>query len=181
MAASVSLSLHRLNMLPANPQARRSRLKIFNAVVCLLGVLVSVYAYIVETRAEEDPKYAPMCDLSPNVSCTKAFNSAYGKGLGLLQRFVGSDSVLVQPNSVYGIIFYVTVLICGMFDGSRWDKLHFILCILSNITSVYLAYILYFVLYDLCVVCVTTYVCNALLLIGSWIRPSAVVAKPKAS
>ncbi|KAL3185870.1 hypothetical protein MRX96_028752 [Rhipicephalus microplus] len=168
-------------MLPANPQARRSRLKIFNAVVCVVGILVSVYAYIVETRAEEDPNYAPMCDLSPNVSCTKAFNSAYGKGMGLLQHVVGSKSVLVQPNSVYGIIFYVIVFICGVFDGNRWDKLHLALCILSNITSVYLAYILYFILYDLCVVCVTTYVCNALLLIGSWYRPSAVVAKPKAS
>uniref|UniRef100_A0A224Z3R9 vitamin-K-epoxide reductase (warfarin-sensitive) n=1 Tax=Rhipicephalus zambeziensis TaxID=60191 RepID=A0A224Z3R9_9ACAR len=108
-------------MLPANPQARRSRLKIFNAVVCVVGVVVSVYAYVVETRAEEDPKYSPMCDLSPNVSCTKAFNSEYGKGMGLLQRFVGNDSVLVQPNSVYGIIFYVTVLICGMLNGGCED------------------------------------------------------------
>lgn len=166
-------------MLPANLQARRRRLKIYNTVVCFLGVLVSVYAYIVETRAEHDPKYAPMCDLSPNVSCTKAFNSSYGKGLGLLQRFVGSDSILVQPNSVYGIIFYCTVLICGMFDGRRWDKLCLALCILSNITSVYLAYLLYFVLYSLCVVCVTTYVCNALLLVGSIYRLSAADVKAK--
>lgn len=166
-------------MIPANLPARRRRLKIYNAVVCFLGVLVSIYAYVVETRAEHDPNYAPMCDLSPNVSCTKAFNSRYGKGLGLLQRFVGSDSILVQPNSVYGIIFYCTVLICGMFDGRRWDKLHLALCILSNITSVYLAYLLYFVLYDLCVVCVTTYVCNALLLVGSIYRPNADVVKAK--
>lgn len=168
-------------MLPASPTVRRRRLKIYNTVVCILGVLVSVYAYVVETRSEEDPKYAPMCDLSPHVSCTKAFNSSYGKGLGLLQRFVGKDSVLVQANSVYGVVFYVTVLICGAFDGRYWDRLHLALCILSNITSVYLAYILYFILYDLCVVCVTTYVCNALLLVGSIYRPSADVAKAKTS
>ncbi|KAK8777929.1 hypothetical protein V5799_020725 [Amblyomma americanum] len=166
-------------MLPANPPARRRCLKLFNAVVCSLGVLVSVYAYVVETRAEHDPKYAPMCDISPRVSCTVAFNSRYGKGMGLFQRFVSADSILIQPNSVYGIIFYAIVFICGMPDGKRWDQVHFALCVLSNITSVYLAYILYFILYDLCVVCVTTYVCNALLLAGSICRKRVDVDKSK--
>lgn len=163
----------------ANPTAWRRRLKLFNAVVCSLGVLVSVYAYVVETRAEHDPKYVPMCDISPHVSCTVAFNSRYGKGMGLLQRFVSADSTLVQPNSVYGILFYFIVFLCGMPDGKRWDKVHFVLCVLPNIASVYLAYILYFILYDLCVVCVTTYVLNALLLAGSICRQKADNGKAK--
>ena len=41
------------------------------------------------------------------------------------------------------------------------------LSVLSNIGSVYLAYVLYFILQNICVVCVSIYVVNFLLLVTS--------------
>lgn len=168
-------------MSPTDVAKRRRRLKFFNSAVCVCGVLISIYAYVVETRFERDPKYQPMCDISPHLSCTKAFNSRYGKGLGLVQRVVGPDSVLVQPNSVYGVLHYSLVFLSGMADGKRWKMVHLGLCALATVMSFYLAYILY-LLRDICVVCVATYVCNFLLLGGSvrsWKLPAAVRAKKK--
>ena len=43
--------------------------------LCLLGVGLSYYAYVVETNKEKDADYKPLCDLSEHVSCTKAFMS----------------------------------------------------------------------------------------------------------
>lgn len=45
------------------------------AAVSALGVLVSIYAYHVETQMEADDSYEALCDISPKVSCTKVFGS----------------------------------------------------------------------------------------------------------
>ena len=38
----------------------------------------------------------------------------YGKGFGLLEFIVGKDHVLNQPNSVFGMIFYLIQAVLGM-------------------------------------------------------------------
>lgn len=43
--------------------------------LCLIGVGVSYYAYVVETAKEKDKDYQPYCDISEHISCTKAFMS----------------------------------------------------------------------------------------------------------
>ncbi|XP_014213150.1 vitamin K epoxide reductase complex subunit 1 [Copidosoma floridanum] len=128
--------------------------------LCLLGVGISYYSYIVETTKEKDKSYQPFCDISEHVSCTKAFMSKYGKGFGLIPR----DSPLYLPNSLYGIIFYTIVASLSLFN-SYWNTvLMLIAAVVSNLFSVYLARVLY-LLQDFCLVCMSLYVINALVLV----------------
>ncbi|XP_023723954.1 vitamin K epoxide reductase complex subunit 1 isoform X1 [Cryptotermes secundus] len=129
-------------------------------LTCFFGMCLSYYAYVVETTKEHDSDYVAMCDISEHVSCSKAFMSAYGKGFGIVRHIFGEDSVLNQPNSLGGMLFY-SVLIVLNFMCTLWaTKLMLLLAVVSNLASVYLAYILYAVLYDFCIVCVTTYGIN---------------------
>lgn len=133
----------------------------FVQILCVVGVVVSLYAYYVETKAEADDGYEAMCDLSETISCTKVFTSEYGKGFGLIQMVVGDDSPLVQPNSVYGLIFYTTVFLLGL---AGQNDLCFYFAVVSCLGSIYLACILVFVLQDTCIVCISMYIINILML-----------------
>ncbi|XP_066995923.1 vitamin K epoxide reductase complex subunit 1-like protein 1 isoform X2 [Anabrus simplex] len=115
-----------------------------------------------ESRKEHDKEYTAMCDISENMSCSKAFMSPYGKGFGILGRIFGEESIVNQPNSISGIIFYCILACLGTINTVPATRWLVGLCILSNVASLYLAYILYFILYDFCVVCVSTYVVNAI-------------------
>lgn len=43
--------------------------------LCLLGLGLSIYSYIVELEIEQDENYKAMCDINEHMSCTKAFKS----------------------------------------------------------------------------------------------------------
>ncbi|KAK7919666.1 hypothetical protein WMY93_010950 [Mugilogobius chulae] len=60
-----------------------------------------------------------MCDLGQYVSCSKVFTSRWGRGFGLVQIFVGQESLLNQPNSVLGIIFYSLQMGLGLSFSQR--------------------------------------------------------------
>ncbi|CAB1339884.1 unnamed protein product [Coregonus sp. 'balchen'] len=95
-----------------------------------------------------------MCNVSYSISCSKVFTSRWGRGFGLLGSIFGKDSAMNQPNSVYGIIFYVFQLLLGITVRG----------------SLYLGYILYFVLKDFCVICITTYALNFILFMLNYKR-----------
>ncbi|KAG8223297.1 hypothetical protein J437_LFUL001171 [Ladona fulva] len=154
---------------------------------CVLGILLSYYAYVIETNKEKDESYEAMCDISEHMSCSKAFMSNYGKGFGIMGPLLGETSTLNQPNSVYGMAFYSIVGLLfpsiaveifwkrmntssGCIQSPKVAKLQFWMSVLSNFGSLYLAYILAFILHDFCVVCVSTYVVNLALLILSLLR-----------
>nr|XP_027804446.1 vitamin K epoxide reductase complex subunit 1-like protein 1 isoform X2 [Marmota flaviventris] len=82
--------------------------------VCAAGILLSIYAYHVERAKERDPEHRALCDLGPWVKCSAALASRWGRGFGLLGSIFGKDGVLNQPNSVFGLIFYILQL---LLDG----------------------------------------------------------------
>ncbi|KAF5891659.1 vitamin k epoxide reductase complex subunit 1-like protein 1, partial [Clarias magur] len=79
--------------------------------LCVLGLILSVYALHVKFSRESDPDYRAMCDLAESVSCSKVFTSRWGRGFGFVQLFAQEDSLLNQPNSLLGIIFYTLQLV----------------------------------------------------------------------
>uniref|UniRef100_A0A8C3HIG4 vitamin-K-epoxide reductase (warfarin-sensitive) n=1 Tax=Chrysemys picta bellii TaxID=8478 RepID=A0A8C3HIG4_CHRPI len=136
-------------------------------VLCALGLALSVYALHVESSRERDPGYRAMCDLSPSVSCSKVFTSRWGRGFGLVEDLLGKHSVFNQPNSLFGIVFYILQTLLG-------NTLAAVTLVGTSVVSIagslYLAYILFFVLHDFCLVCVTTYLLNGALLLLNYKR-----------
>ncbi|KAG9267407.1 vitamin K epoxide reductase complex subunit 1-like protein 1 [Astyanax mexicanus] len=146
-------------------------------LLCSLGLLLSVYALHVELSKEHDPKYRAMCDLAESVSCSKVFTSRWGRGFGLVQIVTGEDSILNQPNSLLGIVFYSLQLGLGqMLSGSAAHAL-VIMSWVSVAGSIYLASILVFILGDFCVVCVSTYIVNFALLYTNLKRQTGLMHK----
>ncbi|XP_071443731.1 vitamin K epoxide reductase complex subunit 1-like protein 1 [Hetaerina americana] len=145
---------------------------LFNGILfmCICGVLLSYYAYVVETSKEEDENYEAMCDISEHMSCTKAFTSRYGKGFGFVGPVLGEHSIFNQPNSVYGISFYCLIGALTFLDSSLASRIQFWISLFSNIGSAYLAYILAFILHDFCVVCVSTYFVNLVITVLTYLR-----------
>ncbi|XP_074466262.1 LOW QUALITY PROTEIN: vitamin K epoxide reductase complex subunit 1-like protein 1 [Sebastes fasciatus] len=145
--------------------------RIARLLVCLLGVLLSLYAFHVERETARDPGYTALCDVSSSISCSKVFSSRWGRGFGLLGSIFGNDSALNQPNSVYGIAFYAFQLLLGMTVSAMAALILMTTSILSVVGSLYLGYILYFVLKDdLCIICITTYALNFILFILNYKR-----------
>ncbi|XP_077996441.1 vitamin K epoxide reductase complex subunit 1-like protein 1 [Glandiceps talaboti] len=135
------------------------------SLLCVAGLLLSSYALYVETSKGADSDYTAMCDISVTISCSKVFTSKYGRGFGLVEPLLGKDSALNIPNSIFGLIFYLLQFILGQFVHPTSSLVLVLTSVLSNLGSVYLAYILYFVLQDACVVCISTYAVNAGLLV----------------
>ncbi|RVE59581.1 hypothetical protein OJAV_G00189810 [Oryzias javanicus] len=144
--------------------------------LCFFGLVLSVYALHVELSRERDPDYRAMCDLGESVSCSKVFTSRWGRGFGLVQYFVGTDSPLNQPNSILGIIFYTLQLGLGLSLSKKAALALVLSSWVSLAGSVYLASILAFVLGDFCMVCVSTYVINFALFYTNLKRRRAVEA-----
>ncbi|XP_022107375.1 vitamin K epoxide reductase complex subunit 1-like protein 1 [Acanthaster planci] len=132
--------------------------------LCFIGTVLSVYALYVETSKEANPQYKAMCDIGESMSCSKVFTSKYGRGFGILGSILGDHHILNQPNCFLGVIFYILQVAIAKIHTLAATNFLLMTSILSNVGSVYLAYILYFVLEDFCLVCVSTYIVNALLL-----------------
>ncbi|KAL7987062.1 hypothetical protein Chor_005981 [Crotalus horridus] len=190
-------------------------------IVCLAGIILSLYAYHLEREKGRDLQYQALCDLSERVRCSSAISSRlqesracdkflsddvcraslnelrnfvkviveqlgnvnstvqthlvvvklrWGRGFGLLGSIFGKESAINQPNSVFGLIFYILQMLLGMTASAVAALVLMMSSIVSVIGSLYLSYILYFVLKEFCVVCVITYLLNFILLIINYKR-----------
>ncbi|XP_071978986.1 vitamin K epoxide reductase complex subunit 1-like protein 1 [Engystomops pustulosus] len=147
-------------------------------LVCALGIGLSVYAYHVETSREGDPDYRALCDINPSISCSKVFTSRWGRGFGLVENLLGAHSPLNQPNSVFGVVFYALQIVLGFVGLVAAAVTLLVSSLVSIAGSLYLAYILFYVLEDFCVICITTYVLNFILLLLNVKRLQWLTASP---
>nr|UVZ36621.1 Vitamin K epoxide reductase complex subunit 1 [Rattus tiomanicus] len=147
--------------------------------LCLAGLALSLYALHVKAARARNEDYRALCDVGTAISCSRVFSSRWGRGFVLVEHVLRADSILNQSNSTFGCMCYTEQLLLGCLRG-RWAS---ILLILSSLVSVagslYLAWILFFVLYDFCIVCITTYAINAGLMLLSFQKvPEHKVKKP---
>ncbi|XP_016296791.1 vitamin K epoxide reductase complex subunit 1-like protein 1 [Sinocyclocheilus anshuiensis] len=145
--------------------------RIVRLLVCLSGILISLYAFHVEREKTRDANYRAVCDLSSSISCSKVFTSRWGRGFGLLGTIFGNDSAVNQPNSVYGILFYIFQLLLGKNSINRIDlQIMTVRSSANACMSEMDALTLYFVLKDFCFICVTTYALNFILFVLNYKR-----------
>lgn len=108
-----------------------------------IGFIVSAYALWVEEHLKHKG-YRPVCNISKNISCSKAFSSHWGNLTGL-------------PNSFFGLICYGAMILLTIFGAAYYV---FGLSVLALLGTFYLAYISYFVQRNFCLVCTAIYVIN---------------------
>lgn len=112
-----------------------------------------------------DTEYVAMCDVAERVSCSAVITSEYSK-LFTLIGLVPQDSVLDVPNANYGLVFYMGLLLVYVLSSRipHAKTLLLIAAIASALLSLVLLYIMLTILHDVCLVCMCTHMCNAVIL-----------------
>lgn len=113
-------------------------------LLAALGFGLSLYAYYLEKKIQEDPTYHPVCNISERVSCTKPITSPYGKLFGF-------------SNSILGLVFYPLLGVLALLNQPR--VLHLAALGLLLFTT-YLAYVLFAKVKAICPLCIAVYVVN---------------------
>ncbi|KAK7798346.1 hypothetical protein U0070_027545 [Myodes glareolus] len=135
------------------------------------GFALSLYALHVKAARAREEDYRALCDVGTSIRCSHVFSSRWGRGFGLVEHVLGADSVLNQSSSIFGCVFYTIQLLLGCLRG-HWASVLLVLSSLVSLAgSVYLARILFFVLYDFCIVCITTYAINHCTKLGKQLVP----------
>ena len=150
-------------------------------VMSLFGLALSGYALHVESQVD-NPMYTPGCDVTIfgfSASCTKVFKSEQGHMLsyfGLVPHGHAAD----VPNAIIGIAFYLFALVlplCKNVPVGLRQNLMLLAAVSAAVSSVWLATVLHYVLHDFCIVCVSTYVVNAVILYSAVFRGSGMGAR----
>lgn len=117
------------------------------ALVCILiGLAASLAAAFVHYQLATTPGYESFCDVNATFSCTQAYQSAYGRMLGVPVSILGAG--------------YFAGLLALLTLGRRLEALASYLLLASLIGLgfvLYLAWATVFVLGTLCLLCLATY------------------------
>ncbi|XP_076434799.1 vitamin K epoxide reductase complex subunit 1-like protein 1 isoform X2 [Babylonia areolata] len=122
----------------------------------VVGVVISVYSLYVELQKEKNPNFRAACDFNDKMSCSRVLTSKYARGFGFVGKLLGRDHLLNVRNCNLGILFYLAYLTVA--------PVLLVMSVMGILTSLYLGFILFYVLQDVCVVCISTYCVNGLLL-----------------
>nr|UVZ36594.1 Vitamin K epoxide reductase complex subunit 1 [Rattus tiomanicus] len=147
--------------------------------LCLGGLALSLYALHVKAARARNEDYRALCDVGTAISCSRVFSFRGRRAFALVAYGPTYDASINLSHIRLSCNVYTEELLLGCLRG-RWAS---ILLILSSLVSVagslYLAWILFFVLYDFCIVCITTYAINAGLMLLSFQKvPEHKVKKP---
>jgi len=135
--------------------------RLSNTRMAFLGLLVSLYAVHVEYKLKtNDEEFTALCDIQQiGASCSAVFALPEGHLLsyfGLVERHSHWDI----PNALIGCFYYIYMLaLSGMFPLLLTKTA----ASMAFLTTIFLAYQLTFTVQELCLVCWTTHVLNALL------------------
>ena len=116
------------------------------------GFLLSMYSAWVDGNLRKIVRYKPACDINNNISCSKVFNSRYGRLLGF-------------SNAYLGLAGYALVFVLTSFEMLPIVN---VLAFISVALSIILAYWSYIKLRIFCLVCTLTYLINIALLFVSY-------------
>jgi vitamin-K-epoxide reductase (warfarin-sensitive) len=117
-------------------------------ILALIGFAISLYGYITEQKVKKDAAFKAACDISDKVSCTKVMLSPY------------ADLFFFSTFGI-ALVYYAFI---GILAAFNLINIIFFASIASCLLSCYLAYLLFFKIKLLCVLCVSLYVVNFLML-----------------
>jgi len=152
------------NQRKRSPTDVLNNIEFTNKLILALGLFISTYGFYVEYMMDNYPDYLPFCDISHLISCTKALHSDFGTGFGIVGPLLGKDHFLNQKNALYGLIFYVLLLVLQSYRSKMTIVLSFAAAVVMNLMTVYLVGLLY-KLGTVCIVCFGIYIVNFLFLV----------------
>lgn len=116
--------------------------------LAVIGFVSSAYYLYIRNKLKTG--YKPVCDISENISCSKAIESE-------------QSTVFVLPNALLGLFYYIIVFILAFVD----IRYVFFLSIPATLFTVYLVFIS-FRMRNFCIICGVTNVINFLITILSY-------------
>ncbi|XP_040573197.1 vitamin K epoxide reductase complex subunit 1 [Lepeophtheirus salmonis] len=151
--------------------------KIWSLVLCVAGLTTSLLTYYVEMKKLENPESEALCDINEDFNCSAVITSPYAVGFGVVEPLLGKDHFLNIPNPLYGIAFYLVIILFSLIQTSPLlAKCQFFLVLLINCGTPILGYIMLYVIQKYCIFCLGIYVINLGLLITSYCKKRALQA-----
>ncbi len=121
-------------------------------IICIIGLIISIYGIFVERTIKQNNMYKPACDISDKISCSKPFLSSYNEMLGISNIWASA-------------LYYLAILTLTILDLTT---IAFLLSCMGLIASSIFAYILFFKIKSLCLICISLYVINSALAIACY-------------